>query len=29
MMETKAIGESFAIEGDLALGVIELALDEG
>ncbi|WP_322627160.1 precorrin-6y C5,15-methyltransferase (decarboxylating) subunit CbiE [Aedoeadaptatus coxii] len=29
MMETKTIGESFAIEGDLALGVIELALDEG
>lgn len=28
ILETKSIGESFDIEGDLALGVIELALDE-
>nr|WP_296153055.1 precorrin-6y C5,15-methyltransferase (decarboxylating) subunit CbiE [uncultured Peptoniphilus sp.] len=28
ILETKSIGESFDIEDDLALGVIELALDE-
>ena len=28
ILETKSIGESFNVEGDLALGVIELALDE-
>lgn len=28
ILETKSIGESFDLEGDLALGVIELALDE-
>lgn len=28
ILETKSIGESFNIDGDLALGVIELALDE-
>lgn len=28
VLETKSIGESFNLEGDLALGVIELALDE-
>lgn len=28
ILETKPVGESFDIEGDLALGVIELALDE-
>ena len=28
ILETRSIGESFNLEGDLALGVIELALDE-
>lgn len=28
ILETKSIGESFDLEGDLALGVIELALDK-
>ncbi len=28
ILETKSIGESFDLEGDLALGVVELALDE-